>query len=134
MTIVRQAEPNDLPQVMTFHLLPGDRVTEIVERRMLVAEQNGTILGYISWQMRGCIGLDYVNRLVVKPMHRRQGIGKNIMTSMSIALTGRVFISTKASNQSAIALIESTDWTKAGELYGLLPDNEAEVFFWRDLR
>ncbi|TPG14664.1 N-acetyltransferase [Sphingomonas koreensis] len=133
MTMIRQAEPSDLPQIMLFDLLPGDRITEIVERRMLVAEQNGVVQGYVSWQMKSCIGLDYVNKLVVSPAHRRRGIGKQIMKSMSSALTGRVFISTNASNEAAMTLIESTDWTKAGELLGLLPDNEAEVYFWCDL-
>ena len=133
MTTIRQAEPNDLPQIMTFDLLPGDRITEIVERRMLVAEENDAVQGYVSWQVRGCIGKDYVNKLVISPHHRRRGIGRQLMENMHVALTGRVFISVNASNEAALALINETGWTRAGELYGLLPRGEAEVFFWRDL-
>ena len=133
MTTIRHAEPNDLPQIMTFDLLPGDRITEIIERRMLVAEEDGAVQGYLSWQVRGCIGKDYVNKLVVSPDHRRCGIGRQLIEYMNFALTGRVFISVGASNEAALTLITATGWTKAGELHGLLPLGEAEIFFWRDL-
>lgn len=133
MISFRPAEPPDLSQIMTFDLLPGDRVSEIVERRMLVAGENGAVQGYMSWQTRGCIGQDYINKLVVSPDCRRRGIGKKLMDNMGIVLVGRVFISAAASNEAALTLIASTNWTKAGELCGLLPGGEAEVFFWRDL-
>ena len=100
---------------------------------MLVAEENGAVQGYVSWQVRGCIGKDYVNKLVVSPHHRRCGIGKQLMKNIHVALIGRVFISVNASNEAALSLISSTGWSKAGELHGLLPRGEAEVFFWRDL-
>jgi len=133
MTSIRPAKPHDLSQIISFDLFPGDRVEEIIERRMLVAEESGEVQGYVSWQVRGCVAKDYVNKLVVSPDHRRRGIGRQLMDNMHIALDGRVFISASASNKAALTLIASTDWTKAGELLGLLPNDEAEVFFWRDI-
>ncbi|WP_257077546.1 GNAT family N-acetyltransferase, partial [Campylobacter jejuni] len=73
MTAIRAAEPHDLSRLMAFDSFPGDRIAEIVEQRMLVAEVDGVIAGYVAWQTGGCIGMDYVNKLVVDPDYRRRG-------------------------------------------------------------
>ncbi len=133
MIATRIAEPFDLSRLMTFDLFPGDRIAEIVERRMLVAEIGDVVVGYIAWQVGGCVGRDYVNKLVVDDAHRRNGIAMLLIGALNTVLTGRVFISTGALNAPAIALLERTDWVPAGQIYGLLPLNEATVFFHRDL-
>lgn len=85
------------------------------------------------WQKNGCIGKDYVNKLVVKEAYRRQGLAKRLIASLNTVLFGRVFISTPGRNHAAVQLLESTNWKRAGEIVGLLPLNEAEVFFYKDL-
>ncbi len=132
MTRVRAAEPADLARIIPFDPFPGDRIIEIVERRMLVAELSDRLAGYVAWQHRGCIGKDYVNKLVVDQGFRRRGVAKALLAGLEITLRGRVFISTAADNAPARMLLRDNGWTHAGEILGLLPSGEAEVFYYAD--
>ncbi|WP_244186999.1 GNAT family N-acetyltransferase [Sphingomonas faeni] len=118
---------------MAFDSFPGDRIAEIVERRMLVAEVDGVIAGYIAWQTGGCIGMDYVNKLVVDPDYRRHGIAQSLIAELNSILNGRVFISTGADNSAAVGLLRLTNWQPAGQIVGLRPADEPEIFYYRDL-
>ena len=133
MITLRIAEPYDLSRIMTFDSFPGDRIAEIVERRMLVAEIDGLVVAYVAWQQGGCIGKDYVNKLVVADEYRRRGIAQKLVSALDTVLSGRVFISTGARNVAAIGLLEGTGWAAAGQITGLLPMEEPEMFFHRDL-
>ncbi|WP_010189096.1 GNAT family N-acetyltransferase [Sphingomonas sp. PAMC 26605] len=133
MLNIRFADPVDLAAIMTFDAFPGDRIVEIVERRMLVIDVDDRPQGYISWQQNGCIGKDYVNKLVVNDVYRRQGMAQQLIAALNMALFGRIFISAARSNIAAIRLLEVTDWTHAGEIIGLLPVEEPELFFYKDL-
>lgn len=133
MITTRIAEPYDLSRIMTFDSFPGDRIAEIVERRMLVAEIDNLVVAYVAWQHGGCIGKDYVNKLVVADAYRRCGIAQQLVAALNTALGGRIFISTGANNVAAVALLEGTGWTPAGQIVGLLPMDEPELFFHRDL-
>ncbi|BCA62353.1 hypothetical protein HMP09_1587 [Sphingomonas sp. HMP9] len=133
MTAIRAAQPYDLSRLMAFDSFPGDRIAEIVERRMLVAEVDGVIAGYIAWQTGGCIGKDYVNKLVVDPDYRRHGIAQSLIAELKSILNGRVFISTGAHNSAAVRLLALTNWQLAGQIVGLRPAEEPEIFYYRDL-
>lgn len=130
---IRFAEPVDLTTIMAFDAFPGDRIVEIIERRMLVIQIDGQVRAYTSWQKNGCIGKDYINKLVVDHKLRRRGLAKRLISALDTALHGRVFISAPAGNPAAMSLLESMQWTKGGEIKGLLPLGEAEVFFYKDL-
>jgi ribosomal protein S18 acetylase RimI-like enzyme len=133
MITTRIAEPYDLSRLMAFDSFRGDRIAEIVERRMLVAEIGDLVVGYLAWQQGGCIGKDYVNKLVVDNGYRRRGIAQELVSALNTVIGGRVFISTGSNNAAAVSLLESTGWTHAGQIVGLLPMNESELFFYRDL-
>jgi ribosomal protein S18 acetylase RimI-like enzyme len=133
MTAIRIAEPYDLCPILKFDSFPGDRIAEIVERRMLVAEIADVVVGYVAWQQGGCIGKDYVNKLVVDGEYRRRGIAQALVDALSTVLSGKVFISTEAGNAAAVSLLELTGWTPAGQIVGLLPLDEPAVFFHQDL-
>ncbi len=133
MISIRIAEPYDLSPIMAFDPFPGDRIAEIVDRRMLVAEIADQVVAYVAWQQGGCIGKDYVNKLVVDDGYRRRGIALLLIGALNTVLSGRVFISTGAYNAGAVALLESTGWTAAGQIVGLLPMDQPELFFHRDL-
>ena len=133
MITIRIAEPYDLSRIMTFDSFPGDRIAEIVERRMLVAEIESLVVAYVAWQQGGCIGKDYINKLVVANGYRRRGIAQNLIGTLNTVLSGRVFISTGANNAAAVGLLQDTGWAAAGQIVGLLPMEEPELFFHRDL-
>jgi len=134
MATVRPAEPHDMPRIMAFDSFPGDRIMEIIERRMLVVEMDGVAKGYVPWQTGGCIGKDYVNKLVIDDDSRRLGFAKLLLAGFDAVLTGRVFISAPVGNGAALTLLETTGWVKAGEIFGLLQADEAEAFFHRDIK
>lgn len=131
--IIRPAEPIDLAAILEFDSFPGERVVEIMERRMLVVEIDDRVQAYASWQKDGCIGKDYVNKLVVRDSRRRQGLGKRLIASLDTVLSGRVFISAPGNHTAAVQLLEATNWTRAGQIVGFLPLNEPEIFYYRDL-
>ena len=133
MVAIRRGEPHDLPRLMEFDCFSGDRINEIVEGRMMVAEVRATVVGYLAWQPGGCIGKDYVNKLVVDGRYRRRGIAQALTQALSTTLSGRVYISAGAANTAALSLIHGTGWTPAGRIDGLLPRDEPELFFRRDL-
>ncbi|MEG3168441.1 GNAT family N-acetyltransferase [Sphingomonas sp. LB3N6] len=133
MITTRIAEPYDLPRIMTFDSFPGDRIAEIVERRMLVAEMGDVVVGYVAWQRGGCIGKDYVNKLVVDNLYRRRGTAQALIRALNTMLSGKVFISTGAENTAALSLLKLTGWLPAGQIFGLLPLNEPTIFFYRDI-
>lgn len=134
MTAIRLAEPYDLSRLMTFDSFPGDRIAEIVERRMLVAEIDDVVVGYVAWQHGGCIGKDYVNKLVVDDRYRRRGVAHALVRALDTVLNGRVFISAGAANTAAVSLLENTGWASAGHIVGLLPFDEPELFYRRDIQ
>lgn len=133
MLNIRFADPVDLAAIMTFDAFPGDRIVEIIDRRMLVIDADDKPQGYISWQQNGCIGKDYVNKLVVNEAYRRLGLAQQLIAALAMALVGRVFISAAMSNVAAIRLLKVTRWIRAGEIIGLLPLEEPELFFYKDL-
>ena len=133
MITTRIAEPYDLSRIMTFDSFPGDRIAEIVERRMLVAEIGDMVVAYVAWQHGGCISKDYVNKLVVADGYRRRGIAQGLIGALNTVLAGRIFISTGAHNAAAVALRKGTGWAAAGQIVGLLPMEEPELLFHRDL-
>ena len=133
MVQIREAEPRDVASLMSFDLFSGDRVSEVVDRRMLVAETDGGLVGYIAWQHGGCIGKDYVNKLVVRDNCRRLGIATGLLDGLSMKLRGRVYISAGSSNCAAIALLQANGWMRAGEITGLHSEAEAEIFFMKDV-
>jgi len=133
MVQIREAEPRDVASLMSFDLFSGDRVSEVVDRRMLVAEADGGLVGYIAWQHGGCIGKDYVNKLVVRDNCRRLGIATGLLDGLSMKLRGRVYISAGSSNGAAIALLQANGWMRAGEITGLHSEAEAEIFFMKDV-
>jgi hypothetical protein len=48
MITTRIAEPYGLSSIMVFDSFPEDRIAEIVDRRMLVAEIDGSVVAYVA--------------------------------------------------------------------------------------
>jgi len=133
MIEVRLSEPSDLSSLLGFDLFPGDRIVEIVERRMAVAQIAGVIVGYVAWQRQGCVGKDYVNKLVVDAAFRRRGVASLLLAYLDTVIRGRLFISTGETNTAAINLLSQSGWRRSGELAGLLERDELEVFFFKEM-
>lgn len=131
--LVRPASAADAGRLAKFDCFSGDRIAEIIEKRMIVAEVDGTVAGYIAWQARGLAGADYVNRLVTDPPFRQRGVANRLVEQLPFYLQGRVFISAGEHNEGASRLLARTGWIKAGSIRGMRPDDERELFFFKDL-
>ena len=94
---------------------------------------SGSDVGYVAWQHRGCLAKDYINKLVVAESFRRQGIATTLLVTLCKSLRRRIFIATGARNIAAKALLAGCGWAYAGEIVGMLPDDEAQVFYRKDL-
>ena len=110
-SVVRQAETGDLTAVEVFDPFLGDRAREIAEARMLVAEVESELAGYVSWQPKGFIGRDFIAYLCVLDRYRRQHIARALICrAVAIIGPGRVYISTESGNTAMLTLLERSGW------------------------
>ena len=131
--MIRPAVIADLASVDAFDPFGGDRAREIAEHRMLVAEAQGEVAGYISWLPAGFLGRDFISFLCVGAGHRRRGLGLTLIHAAEARIgADRLFISTEDDNVEMLALLARDGWTKAGAVTGANTSGRAELFFYKD--
>ena len=79
----------------------GDQQTLFCESRILVAEENGTVIGFGG--NRG----NYVSWLFVHPAHRRRGIALALMEQILAPLSGTVNLNVGKNNHGARAFMNT---------------------------
>ena len=132
--MIRPAVAADFAAVDGFDPFAGDRAREITESRMLVAEETGEPIAYLSWLPSGFVGRDYVTFLCVRPDRRRLGLGVALLRAIEAHIgLGRLFVSTEEDNSTMLALLPREGWTNAGTVMGANEGGRAEVFFYKDL-
>ncbi|OQW43428.1 MAG: hypothetical protein A4S12_04910 [Proteobacteria bacterium SG_bin5] len=123
----------DFTAIDMFDIFAGDRHAEIVDNRLLVAEIDGHVVGYVSWLPGGFVGRDYITFLNVDPSHERRGIGRALLQAAEAAIgAGRVFVSTEDDNHAMLALLRVEGWIHAGAVAGANAGDRAEMFFYKD--
>ncbi len=71
----------------------------------LVAEQQEELIGFVIGDRRRQRGLGWIASIGVHPEHRRQGIGRELLTACEKAISmKRLRLSLRPSNQGALAL------------------------------
>ena len=132
---IRRAASSDFAAIDAFDPFAGDRAIEIVEGRMLGAEIEGELAGYVSWLPRGFVGRDLIAYLCVEQTFRRQGVARALLDATVTTLPpGRIFISTEADNTPMLTLLATGGWHRAGAVEGANERGQAEVFFYLDVR
>jgi GNAT superfamily N-acetyltransferase len=132
--VIRPAVAADFVAIDAFDPFAGDRAREIREGRMLVAEDEGGLSGYVSWLPGGFVGRDYVTFLCVRDDRRRRGVAVALLRAVEALVGGRrLFVSTEEDNAAMLALLPREGWTAAGSVAGANEGNRAEVFFYKDL-
>jgi GNAT superfamily N-acetyltransferase len=101
---------------------------------LLVAEDldvpTDPIAGHLVMKSGHFFGRDFIERLIVIPEMRRQGIGTALLRAALLgATTGTVFTSTNTSNQPMCALLDREGWSVSGTLDGLDPGDPEIVYF-----
>lgn len=131
--MIRPALLTDLAAINAFDIFAGNRLLEIADNHMLVAEIDGQVVGYVSWLPRGFVGRDYITFLGVEPGYQRRGLGRALLRAVESAIgTGRVFVSTAEDNITMLAFLPAEGWIPAGSVAGANEGDRAEVFFRKD--
>jgi ribosomal protein S18 acetylase RimI-like enzyme len=134
MINIRAAQPDDIVAVDAFDPFAHDLNQEVAEDRMLVAEVDGRIVGYVSWKPKGFVGRDFISYLAVDPASHRSGYGKALLRAAAERIRReRVFISTEVDNLRMLGLLEQDGWIAAGAVAGANRDGTAEAFFFKDI-
>lgn len=131
---VRTATPDDAQAIAAFDCFGGDRPGALKDGRCLVAEIDRQIAGYLAFKRQHLIGKDFVEFLVVHDDYRRRGIAVALLRAVEKEIgSGRLYISTGGDNTRMQALLAKDGWTAAGQIEGVNPGGDPELFFFRDL-
>ncbi len=130
---IRPGVAADTPAIAAFDRFAGDRAREIAEGRLIVAEQDGALAGYVAFAPFGFNGCDFISYLCVADGYRRRGVGRALIGAAEAALHDpRIFISTEADNDVMRDLLAGAGWTYAGAVTGANDSGAAELFFYKD--
>ena len=133
--MVRIGLPSDFNSIELFDPFAGDRLEELTQGWVLVAEVSGQVVGYTTFSNPGFIGHPFVNFVAVKSDYRRRGIARALLHVVEEKIkSGRLFASTEEDNARIAALFQRERWTFAGSVQGVNDDGLAECFYYRDIK
>jgi ribosomal-protein-alanine N-acetyltransferase len=143
---LRQFEPSDLEQVLHINrmCLPENYTSffflDLHKRfpeTFLVAEDNGTVIGYImcrietglpNFKIIGIMKKGHVISIAVLPQHQRQGVGRALvqeaMKAMLLYNVKECFLEVRASNTSAVNLYKKMGFDIIRTMHGYYADGE----------
>lgn len=143
---LRQFEPSDLEQVLHINrmCLPENYTSffflDLHKRfpeTFLVAEDNGTVIGYImcrietglpNFKIIGITKKGHVISIAVLPQHQRQGVGRALVQEAMEAMlhynAKECFLEVRASNTSAVNLYKKMGFDIIRTMHGYYADGE----------
>lgn len=90
--------------------LTGQRRAAMVARASAPTGDEGSLVGYAVVASAGDV-VD-VQRIVVHPTHRRQGLARRLLAAVLADVPQRVLLEVAADNEAAIGLYEGTGFTE----------------------
>jgi len=98
-TIIRTCEISDYPALRAFDEFMGDRRIDMQQGNLLVTTLDDVVAGYAKVAPSEFMGWPLLSIVCVSPLHRRQGIGRDLVEgAKSAAQWLRLYSSTEASN------------------------------------
>lgn len=136
---IRKMTADDIPQVAAIEkelfTLPWSEqaFADELENKcatILVVQSGVEIVGFAD--MREIAGECYINNIGVKPYHRRQGIGRELMRALENNATESaefITLEVRQSNEAAIRLYKSMGYIKVGTRRGFYeqPKEDADL-------
>lgn len=108
------------------------------EGYLLVAEEQGSILGYIEVVLQAERDMGLIHSLVVAPNARRQGIGTALLNAVAQLARRRglsaLLIETQTKNYPTISFCQKNGFEFCGFNGRHYANNDIAIFFTRDLR
>jgi ribosomal-protein-alanine N-acetyltransferase len=118
---IRAATPGDLDAIGRIQESAPEAAQWAPEQylafRVLVAERQGTIAGFIVWRETAADEWEILN-LAVEPAQRRQGVGGALLRAALRHCRGAVYLEVRASNRSARAFYQAAGFRIAGRRPG----------------
>ncbi len=100
----------------------------------LKAVCDGEMIGFIASDLRRSEGLAWIATIGVLPDHREQGVGSALLHACEELIpVGRVRLSVRASNQTAIRLYFRRDYQRVGVWPGYYTDGEDAFILEKNL-
>ena len=133
---IREGRPEDRDSIIAFDCIAhsnAERV-EFIERALrsatcLVADQDGTIIGYVVLEYT-FYDQGFVSMLYVAEPARRRGVGRTLMREIETRCrTAKLFTSTNESNDPMQSLLRSLGYVPSGVIHNLDPGDPELVFF-----
>ena len=132
--MIREGTTDDFAAIDAFDPFAGDRRLELARGEVLVAENGGRVVGFVTFSRSGFIGRPFVHFLAVTPALRRRGIASGLLRAVAARVgPSRLFISTEEGNAPMWRLLERDGWTAAGCVRNVNDDGSAECFFYREV-
>lgn len=104
--------------------------THVAQGRVLVADLESQVIGYVATTPGHFLGHDFVELLIVAATHRRRGVGTALLRAAVGPADGRrIFTSTNSSNRPMKGLLASCGWTHSGTVDGLDPGDPEEFYY-----
>ncbi len=127
---VRLATQSDLGAVERFDEFGGSRQQEITSGTCLIAENEGMVIGYASYEPRGLLGQPLLAYLCVRPDFRRQGAATALVMAVQSAAKGRKLISsTEDWCVGTQRIFERLGWSRIGQISEVNKDGSTEWFY-----
>lgn len=128
--MIRRAHYDEAKAIKAWDEFVGDRRIDNWRGEMFVAENAGEVVAYITYSSNLFYNRPFISLLCVKPSHRRQGIGRQLVKHVLAAYTGlEVWLSTEEWNEAAVSLFQSLGFKKMGAIKGLNRDDSVEGYF-----
>lgn len=137
---VRKAFPDDIPAIRECDVYAGSNreraefiATSVEQQRCFVATDDGRVLGYVVLA-HDFFEHGFVSLVVVSPMHRRKGVGLQLLSAAEAACkTPKLFTSTNHSNLASQQLILKAGFQRSGVVENL-DDDDPELVYVKFLR
>lgn len=129
-TIIRACEIKDYPALKAFDEFMGDRRIDMQQGSLLVATLNDAAVGYAKVAPAEFMGWPLLSIVCVSPLHRRKGIGRDLVKGVKSAVQWlRVYSSTEATNLPMLNLMKACGSREIGFTDDLNMSGEREILF-----
>ena len=127
---IRQAASADVAAIEMFDEFGGNRHREAAAGTCFVAEADGTVVAYCSYEPRGLLGQPLLTYLCVRKDRRKQGIASSLIQTVQREAEGRALISsTEDWCVDTQRIFDRLGWKQVGEISGINKDGSTELFF-----
>lgn len=132
--MIRIGTTSDIEAVEEMSSFSGSRLSEIIECRLTVVDQDGVAAGFVVESKKGLLGRPYIEYLAVSYLHRRKGLATALINAIESKHIGnRLFISTESDNTVMLNLLKRCGYVQSGKISNANMSGEDELYFFKQI-